>query len=503
MADQKLDYKINVAADVRGAAEATAAIGKVESSATQAGKTTAAAAAGVQEVGKRAAEAGDKGSQALKQQAEITGNLTAGANVLSEGLRGNVRALAQFPAVLRAIAVATAANPLFAIGAVAGAVIVPALTRIKEGWQAQAAAAKEASARNSEALSAARAAIGERRRNETAEQMRLIGTEAATATARINELANAQIALLDADEAVRLAEIDADERSTPEQKIRARADVIGEGRARRARIQTDAVRAGQVERAEEIRRAEEQRAEAEAVVEARQRVFAQVAERSPSVIARELSAAQEEARDRLPVLREASRNVFTSSERREGFAAEARQIEQREADLAKELADALEDAGKKYKESLASAKASLDAAIAQRDALTKTERELQEKNQIALRSEATQLEVLNAQNRSATRVDEIRTGVAIRDARSQEVSARPAINQLTGETLAPAVKEVASAAKAIPAPEAVNFGEVVAALNGFGEKVVAAQRQTNANVDQLATTVRRLAERVDNMQSAR
>lgn len=345
MADKDLQYKISTVADTKGADATTAALKKTDAAAKETGKTA------------------EQGNAALKQQAEITGNLSAGANVLGEVMRGNLRALGQFPAVLRAIAVAASANPLFALGAIASATVLPAMAKIKAGWDAQGAAAKEAAKHANDALEAARDAVAEKRRNETADQFEAIASAAERAKREIQAVTQAQIERIDREEAAAVAEFrDRAERGGLSSAQTA-AGVADLGR-RFAAVRDAAALQGIDQRVERSRRAAAEAGAAvpgaEEGVASAERARNQVAARSPQAIAAELAAAEDEARRRVPILREAARNLLSSSEERERRAGEADQIEQRLSDLRAEQAEALEN----YAARNERAEARLDAARA-------------------------------------------------------------------------------------------------------------------------------------------
>ena len=340
MADKDLQYKISTTADTKGADAATAAIKKADQAAKETTKTA------------------DQGNTALKQQAEITGNLSAGANVLGEVMRGNLRALGQFPAVLRAIAVAAAANPLFALGAVASAVIVPALTKITDGWKKQAEAAEEAAEKSAEAGRTARTAMTETSTNNVEKQFNDISAAADKARASIDAALAAQIEFNNAEEAVALARLDAQPGLSPLQRQLRRGAIREEFRGRNQRLELERIDAVPAEAEREVERLRAALPSASAQVAAAQRRLDIVSARPPEQIEAELEANQFR---RLQLLNARTPEDFAEAEElrlaASALAAElkvakerfAKDVESASADLAKaqaEEAERLEQVGK-------------------------------------------------------------------------------------------------------------------------------------------------------------
>lgn len=186
-ADHELKYKITTEGDASGANTVAAGLQKVD----QAAQSTAKSASDT--------------AKNLNQTGEVAEKLRGGATVVQEVLSGNLRALSQFPAVLKGIGAAAAANPLLAIGTVLGLVIIPALQKLKQGWEEAGKAAEEAGKKNVEALTAARQAIAEKQGNRLVEELRAIGAEADDARRRIELLTQAAIEQNDFEEAQALA----------------------------------------------------------------------------------------------------------------------------------------------------------------------------------------------------------------------------------------------------------------------------------------------------------
>lgn len=500
-ADQELKYKITTTADTAGADTATKSVERLDRATKETGKSAADTA------------------KNLNQTGEVAEKLRGGAAAVQEVLRGNLRALGQFPAVLKAIAASVSANPLFALGTVIGLVLVPALQKLKDGWAEAAKASKDAVKAGAEAADEARRLIATKQNNALAEQLREIERSADAARRKIEELANAQAALVDAEEAVSLAQIDADKSLSEVDRLKRRAEVQSGARDRRYFLQVDAIDQTASSRREELRRLQEQLPERDAAVSRAQRRVDQVGARSPDAIRRELDAADASARDRLPLLREASRNVFASSEKREGFAAEAEQIERRLSDLRKELADAEQ----KYAGELGRAEKALADATASREETAQKEAEMRRANEEADASDAIRLRVLRAQRSSTTQVEEIQRPDQLREAAERDREAaerrraeRGNINMLTGDRIGSGAgasvqgaDKVESAARSIPAVQAVDLSPLASAINGLSTSLAKSAAQTQAEVRALASSVaevaraqERLSARVENISAS-
>lgn len=340
MADKDLQYKITTVADTKGAEQAQRAIEQSGKAAEQASQGSAEAAQAAKRTAEAVKQAGQDGAKALSQQAEVTTQLQGGLNVVGEVLRGNLRALGQFPAVLKGIAASAAANPLFALGAVASAVILPALAKIKDGWEAQRRAADEAGKAAADALNAARAAVGEKRRNAAAEQFAEIAAEAERARTAIDRAAQAQLEMIDAEAAVERALLQARAGLTDAERSLGLADIDRRSRARRQAVELAGIDAGVTEAERAAERARQGLGGFDTLVNAAREKVAQVDARNPTAIRDEITRADEDRariRQELAGLDPTGREAFAAKQ------AELAAATQRLADLRTELAVAERD----------------------------------------------------------------------------------------------------------------------------------------------------------------
>lgn len=281
MADNELKYKITMDGG-QAVAEAGAvadSVGKVDKASQQAGKSAADT------------------SKRLNQVGETSEKLRGAATVVSEVLNGNLRALAQFPAVLKGIGAAVAGNPLFAIGTVVGLVAVPALQKLKEGYQAAGKAAEEAAKKASDARRALRDAASVKMSDELAQRFKEVADRAAEARRQIDLLTRARIEQADYEEAVALATFDRDNQGklTEEEMTLGRARIRGQARDRKTSIELEKVDRAEVEAAATAERLRDRLPAFAAAVEAATAALARIDARSPAVVRGEIDAA---ARDR-------------------------------------------------------------------------------------------------------------------------------------------------------------------------------------------------------------
>jgi hypothetical protein len=216
-----LQIKIKTTADTTGAKAAASSLGDVSAAA-----------------GKGAVAAKDqaKGFSQLGEQAEKG---AAAGRVLGEVMRGNVLALGQLGPVLKAVGEAFKTNPLFLIGSIAATIILPVFAKISEGWKKQAADAKAAGDAVDESMQRARDAIAKKADNALAKTYDEIAEAAARAERYINAVTTARTAQTDANEAVALAQIDANTSLSNEEKLLAKVKVQEDARRARAATQLD------------------------------------------------------------------------------------------------------------------------------------------------------------------------------------------------------------------------------------------------------------------------
>lgn len=307
MADtSKVEIKIQTTADTAGAKAAASALDQVKVSTEKGGVAAKDTGKNVNQLG----ESYEKGA--------------AAGRVLSSALQGNITSLGQLGAVLKAVGASLLANPLLTLGAVAAAVILPALQSIVAGWQEVEDQQKKAAVTAGEASAAAIEALSKKRENALAEAFAEVAARAAEARAQIDAVTAAQIAQTDAEEAVAVARINADPTLSNVQRVEQTAAARGSARDRRNQIQLGALdaqdqvaatsTAGAARAAEEARRREASAGQ----------LLGSVAGRSPAAIQKELSALQAQA------------GVVDPNKSLAELAADI----QRRADLEQELADA-------------------------------------------------------------------------------------------------------------------------------------------------------------------
>ncbi len=406
-ADQELRYKITTAAETKGAEDAARAI------------------EGVGKAVETTAKDGERASQSLGSIGQQVGGVQNASRALGELARGNIRPLENLGGVIRGVGNALKANPLFLLGSIAGAVIVPAIGKIREGFEAAKKKAEESSKASNDALEDARKAISEKRRNETAERFREIADAATEAKRRIDLLAQAEIARNNADEAVAVARINADEKLTPLQ----RAEKLAETRKSfRDRNDAAEVRAIQDKLETDARALEESKAELPELArleEIARRRQEELERRSPDAIRTELRT----AKDRLPLVREASRNVFGSAENRARFAAEAQQLEDSIPGLEKELADALLN----YAKNVANAAGETEKATAAKKAAEDRIAAAEKKKASDQEEAAIRIGTLEKRREAATTVEQIELQSKRREDLGEQQRRRVEINKRLAE----------------------------------------------------------------------
>lgn len=212
--NDKLDIKISTTADTGGADRAAAALGKV-TAATQAG------AAQSKDAAKAANDLGenfDKGA--------------AAGRVLGEVSRGNVLALGQLGAALKAIGALLRANligGLITLGAIGASILLP----IIKGFQDKKKAVED----TGKALDAAKAAaqrLGEQRLETLGAELERISAAAQSTVQDLEASLAAAEKLAEAQDRLDLARIEADTSLTEEQRVGRRAAVAERAAARRS-----------------------------------------------------------------------------------------------------------------------------------------------------------------------------------------------------------------------------------------------------------------------------
>jgi hypothetical protein len=494
--DPKLEYKITTTADTTGADKAVKSVESLDKAAKETAKST-----------------GDAG-KALNQAGELSEKLSGGSRVVGEVLRGNLKALGQFPAVLKSIAAATVANPLFALGTIAGTLILPALQKIVDGWKAAGEAAKEAGRKSSEAADAARKAITEKQNNELAAEFKAIAAEAERAKQKIDEVAAAQIALVDANEAVALARIEANKGLTEVQRLEQRAATRNDFANRRLSIETDAIAAKQSEARGALRRTQEQLPEADRNAEVAARRLNDILVRSPAAIQAELDHLKAErvaiTRGGIPT-REATARVD--------------EIKQRESDAELELVRATES----HAAELKAAQELLAATNKKREELLAEEAEMRKRINQQEESDALKLQVLRAKRASTLEVEAIQKPDQLKAAQAADKQAAAqraertkrrgeieleaqdaarrgdygAVEKLGAERAKldkdqAALDGVASAVKAQPAPQPLDVAPLQAAFIEYDGKMRTYVGGVQTQVTDLAKQVKALGQRLDN-----
>ena len=219
MSDTDLKIKITTTADTTGAKAAATALGEV----TGATKKSSDAS---KEQGKRVNEMGETFEKA-----------SAAGRMLGEVATGNVAALGQFGAVIKAVGASFKANPLFMIGSLVAMMVIPVFKKLSDGWEAQKKAAEEAGKAAEESMQKARDAIAKKATNALADAYKEIETNAALALSQIEAVSQAVLAQTDSEEAATLAEIDANDQLSNEEKLKAK--LVTSKKARDTRTETN------------------------------------------------------------------------------------------------------------------------------------------------------------------------------------------------------------------------------------------------------------------------
>lgn len=404
MADQDLNIRIKTPAELGGLKAANQETKDLTNTTGKATAATVDQAKAVNTLGENL----DKGA--------------AAGRVIGEVTRGNVVALAQLGPVLKAVAAAFKTNPLFLIGSIAATVILPAVAKIAAGWKSVEDRAKEAGKASAEAASAALDAAATRSDNALAQTYKEIADRAAEARANIDAVTIAQTAQLDAEEAVALAEVQADKSISEVERLRRTGGIRREFRGRRFDRELGAIDAQEGVSAQRVTEAQAAAEAARAREQSGRTLIDSVSARSPEAVQRELEAAREEERRRAPLLREASRNVFSSPEDRQRRSDEAAQLTSRRANLEAELADAQEN----YATRLKAAQDSLIARIAARE---KAEAEAEEAARAAAAERnvnAARRAALNIARSSQDVIEEIKTPGELEAAAAKDIERRQA-----------------------------------------------------------------------------
>ena len=406
-ADQELLYKVKTSADTSGAEAATKALENVEKTARAASNT------------------GQDTAKALGGVGEEVGNIQNAGRALGELATGNLQPLANLGAVIKGIGVAIRTNPLFLIGSLAATVVVPAIAKIREGFEAAKKKAEESSKASNDALETARQAISERRRNETAERFREIASAADEARRRIDLVTQAEIARIDAEEAVAVAKINAAEGLTDVQRAEKLVSARQGFRERRDQRQLNAIDEREKIANTTLERARDQLPDVQRTEDIARRRLEELRARTPEDIQKELEADQ----NRLRVVREGSTDLSASEDDVTRLLDEADKLERDIGSKQKELAEAQLNYAKNLENASAELAKATDARAA---AEAKVTAALEAKAAIEFESPIQRGMIIN-QSKSATEVEGIELAKQQRDATKAEAEARAARDKRRAE----------------------------------------------------------------------
>lgn len=377
---------------------------------------TAKAIDGVTSSSKKATTATVDHGKAVNDLGENFDKGAAAGRVLGEVSRGNVLALGQLGPVLKGLAALFKTNPLFLIGSIAATIILPAIAKIAAGWKSVEERAKEAGKASAEAGAAALAAASTRQDNALAKTYKEIADRAAEARANIDAVTIAQTAQLDADEAVALAEVQADKSISEVERLRRTGGIRREFRGRRFDRELGALDAQESVSAQRVTEAQSAAAEARAREQSGRAFVSTVATRSPETIKAEIQSAKA-AEEAAGVAATTLPGIF-SSKNREAL---------EEATLRRSVLEAeLADSEANYATRL---KAAQDALLARIAAREKAEAEAEE----AARAAAAERNVntarraaLDVTRASQDVIDEIKTPGEIEAAATKDIERRQA-----------------------------------------------------------------------------
>jgi hypothetical protein len=425
MADQTgIDIRIRTQADVAGARQAAQQLDEVKRVTEKVGQTAASTGKQVNDLG----ENFDKGA--------------AAGRVIGEVARGNVLALGQLGAAIKALGALLKANligGLITLGSLAATVLLPLIKGFRDSQQAAEKASKAV-----DATAAALAVLDADRAKEAAAAMAEIAARASDARQQIDAVTQAITAQADADEAVALATISADESLTPLQRAERTADVRGSFRTKRQEIQLGQLAAQEQVSAAASAEAADQAAAARRLEEDRARLVERIQTRSPAQIEAELASARDTSMQAQATAGQVTRRTLDPEARASAREAAEAAI-QRVADLQDELADAEATYAQRLKAaqdrllSATEARAAAEEAAAKAAAAEESERSLN----------AAKRTVIGIQTSSAGAVSEIELEARRRSAERE--AARQGTLELVGTDSANAATGFAQQLQRTPA----------------------------------------------------